>query len=93
MLSERREKKDYIDLYFLFNQLGQKTILEESKEYNPLLSPKSILFALEEVNTAENNKSIMPEMLTAFSWIEVKKSMLDAAKAYLAMQPKTKSND
>ena len=59
--------------------------------YNPLLSPKSILFALEEVNTAEKNKSVMPEMLATFSWKEVKKSMHGAAKAYLAMQPKTKS--
>src|SRR5690606_13870305 len=89
-ITERREKKDYIDLHFLFNHLGQKDVLEEFKEYNPLLSPKSILFALEEVNTAEKNKSVMPEMLATFSWKEVKESMHDAAKAYLAMQPKTK---
>lgn len=90
-ITERREKKDYIDLYFLSKLLGQKNILEEFKEYNPLLSPKSILFALEEVITAGKNKSVMPEMLTAFSWKEVEKSMQDAAKTYLAMQPKTKS--
>lgn len=90
---ERREKKDYIDLYFLFNHLGAKNVLNEFKEYNPHLSIKSILFALGEVNVAEENKSVMPEMLAALSWKEVKKTMLDAAKTFIAMQQKNKTND
>ena len=92
-ITERREKKDYIDLYFVFNHLGTKNVLEKFKSYNPLLSPKSILFALGEVKTAEENNSVMPKMLQAITWREVKKSMFDAAKNFMDMQQKKKTTD
>lgn len=48
-ITERREKKDYIDLYFIFKKLGESTVLNDFKNYNPHISMKSILFALGEV--------------------------------------------
>jgi hypothetical protein len=84
-ITERREKKDYIDLYFIFKKLDTATILNDFKNYNPHLSMKSILFALGEVDEARKNKSVMPEMLVPFSWEEIEKSMLTAAKTYLAI--------
>lgn len=80
--TERREKKDYIDLYFLFNKFDGVELLKDYKKYNPLLSQKSLLFALHEVDTAEVNKSVMPEMLLPFSWTQAKKKMHQVAKDY-----------
>lgn len=80
---ERREKKDYVDLYVLFKSLGSDTILEKFRMYNPHVSEKSVLFALGEVNAARNNKSVMPEMLIDVSWKQVEASMLKAAEDFL----------
>jgi hypothetical protein len=80
---ERREKKDYIDLYVLFKSLGSETILEKFKTYNPYVSEKSVLFALGEVNAARDNKSVMPEMLMDISWKQVEASMIKAAEDFL----------
>lgn len=82
-ITERREKKDYIDLFFLFKELGSQSVLDEFKTYNPLISEKSILFALSEVKAAEGNKSPMPHMLIDVSWKEIKDSMIFAAKTYV----------
>lgn len=84
-ITGRREKKDYIDLYFLFNQLGVETVLRDFKNHNNLMSPKSILFALGEVYEAFANKSVMPEMLVPCDVAEVKASMIHAAQNYLAL--------
>ncbi len=84
-ITERREKKDYIDLFFLFNKVGFVSILEKLKEYNPYISYKSILFALSEVKTAEQNSSPMPNMLMDVNWIDINSSMLQAAKNYLSI--------
>jgi hypothetical protein len=80
--TERREKKDYVDLYFLFKELGGLVLLQQYKNYNPLLSPKSLLFAMNEIDTAESNKSVMPEMLVPFSWEQAKISMKSVAREY-----------
>jgi predicted nucleotidyltransferase component of viral defense system len=80
--TERREKKDYIDLYFLFEKFGGTKLLEQYEAYNPLLSPKSLLFALHEIDTAVSNKSVMPDMLVPFSWERAKISMSIVAKEY-----------
>jgi predicted nucleotidyltransferase component of viral defense system len=82
-ITERREKKDYIDLFFLFRELGAQLVLKDFKNYNPLLSDKSILFALSEVGTARKNKSPMPDMLIDISWQEIEESMIQAAKQYI----------
>jgi Nucleotidyl transferase AbiEii toxin, Type IV TA system len=66
--TERRQKKDYVDLYFLFNKFGGINLLEKFRIHQPLCSPQSILFALKEVDTAASNKSVMPKMLVPFSW-------------------------
>jgi hypothetical protein len=87
-ITERREKKDYIDLYFIFNKLGEAAVLEDFRNYNPHISMKSILFALGEVSEASNNKSVMPEMLSKVDWDEIKESMLSAAKTYLSIHKK-----
>jgi Nucleotidyl transferase AbiEii toxin, Type IV TA system len=80
--TERREKKDYVDLYFLFKQLGGLNLLQQYKAYNPLLSSKSLLFALHEIDTAVSNKSAMPEMLVPFSWEQAKILMSSVAREY-----------
>jgi hypothetical protein len=80
--TERREKKDYVDLYFLFEKFDGIKLLEQYKVYNPLLSPKSLLFALHEIDTAESNKSVMPEMLVPFSWEQAKILMSTVAREY-----------
>ncbi|HCW05980.1 MAG TPA: hypothetical protein DGG95_01295 [Cytophagales bacterium] len=83
-ITGRREKKDYIDLYFLFEQLGAQNVLTEFKEYDPHLSTKSILFALTEVDTARNNKSPMPDLILPVDWSLISNSMKQAAKEYVA---------
>ena len=82
-ITERREKKDYVDLFFLFKALGAQSVLKEFKNYNPLLSEKSILFALSEVRAAAENKSPMPNMLMNVDWREIEQSMVQAAKQYV----------
>jgi hypothetical protein len=84
-ITERREKKDYIDLYYIFEMLGDVNVLKNFKNYNPLVSMKSILFALGEVNEAYANKSVMPEMILPLKSEAVKQSMLNAAKNYLSI--------
>jgi hypothetical protein len=81
-ITGRREKKDYIDLFVLFKKLGSANILNTFQSYDPLLSPKSILFALNEVTTALENKSPMPEMLMAIDWNEIKNDMLSASRQF-----------
>lgn len=78
----RREKKDYIDLFFLFKSLGGKEVLSAFKQYEPLLSDKSLLFALTEVETAKTNKTPMPEMLLPIDWAEIKKFLTQECRAY-----------
>lgn len=82
-ITERREKKDYVDLFFLFKELGSQSVLKEFRNYNPLLSEKSFLFALSEVRAAAENKSPMPNMLMDVSWEEIEASMIQAAKQYV----------
>lgn len=76
----RREKKDYIDLYFLFEHLGMQDILTGFRKYDPLISAKSLVFALSEVKVAITNQSVMPEMIKSFSWEEVVKYMIEASR-------------
>lgn len=80
--TERREKKDYVDLFFLFKKFGGLTLLEQYKKYNPLISSKSLLFAMREIDTAHSNKSAMPEMLVPFSWEEAKNFMESVTREY-----------
>jgi Nucleotidyl transferase AbiEii toxin, Type IV TA system len=79
----RREKKDYIDLFFLFKSLNSDKVLSDFKTYEPLLSDKSLLFALTEVDSAQENKSAMPDMLIDFDWNELKNNLKEVAKQYV----------
>ena len=83
---ERREKKDYIDLHFLFKELGGTKIFQTYRKFNPHVSDKSFLFALNEVNTAYENKSVMPEMISSVSWKEISDSMYTVTRNYLSQQ-------
>ncbi len=78
----RREKKDYVDLFFLFEKLGTKKVLEDFKNYEPLMSLKSVSFALSEVRTAQENKSPMPDMLMPFDWKLATEKILLAFKMF-----------
>jgi hypothetical protein len=81
-ITGRREKKDYIDLFVLFKKLETSIVLDNFKSYDPLMSPKSILFALDEVSTAIENKSPMPEMLMKVDWSEIESAMVTASREY-----------
>ena len=84
----RREKKDYIDLCFLFDKLGTKKVLEDFKGYNPWMSLKSLAFALSEVRTAQENESPMPEMLLPFDWHDGVAKILLAFKMFREIKEK-----
>jgi predicted nucleotidyltransferase component of viral defense system len=86
---ERREKKDYLDLHIIFKSIGAIRVLQKFRNYNPHVSVKSVLFALEEVHTARDNKSVMPEMLIDVSWKEVEKSMIDAAREFISVSSRS----
>lgn len=79
----RREKKDYIDLYFLFNTLTASLILSTFHNYEPLMSDKSILFAMSEIDTAIANQTPMPDMLEKLDWKEVRTLFIVASRAYM----------
>ena len=79
----RREKKDYIDLYFLFKHFGGDRMLSSFKSYEPLLSDKSLLFALAEVDNARDNNTPMPEMLVDINWEEIRELITYECRAYL----------
>ena len=68
---QRRVKKDYIDLYFIFEELDPQKCLEHFHQLDKYCSPKSVTFALDEVNTAANNKSEMPTMLKPVNWAKI----------------------
>lgn len=91
-ITERREKKDYIDLFFLFQKFGGLTLLREYHSYNSLLSAKSLLFALEEVNEAQINGTPMPEMIAEVSWEAIANCMHLAAKDFLNFLTNQKNN-
>lgn len=81
---ERREKKDYIDLYVLFQTLGALHILQQFKSYNPHVSEKSVLFALGEVEAARVNKSVIPDLLINLPWPTIEHAMIGAAREFIA---------
>lgn len=88
----RREKKDYIDLYVVFQMLGAVHTLRQFKSYNPHVSEKSVLFALGEVETTRDNKSVMPEMLIDLSWATIEHAMIDAAREFIASRNQEQEN-
>jgi len=79
---ERREKKDYIDLYYLFKEFDPQEILKQHKKSNPLVSDRSILFALKEVKTAAVNESPMPNLTRSLEWNEITDTITKSAKKY-----------
>jgi len=81
-ITGRREKKDYIDLYFLFQQFEPLQVLDDFTLYDPLLSSKSLLFALSEASAARDNRSPMPEMLTSVVWDAIVSRFEEIAAQY-----------
>jgi len=84
VIIERREKKDYIDLYVIFQTLGALRVLQQFKSYNPHVSEKSLLFALGEVEAARVNKSVMPHVLIDLHWATIEHAMIGAAREFIA---------
>lgn len=89
----RREKKDYVDLCFLFDKLGTKKVLEDFKRYDPLMSLKSVSFALSEVRTAQENKSPMPDMLVPFDWKVAAAKILSAFKMFREIEERGRNKN
>ncbi len=84
----RREKKDYIDMYFIFRQEDPLGCLDHFHKLNHLCSPKSVAFALEEAMTAAENKSEMPKMLKAFDWRQADVFLKQVSSNYLKKKTK-----
>lgn len=79
---QRRVKKDYIDLHFIFKKLDPQKCLEHFHQVDKYCSPKSVAFALTEVESAVKNKSEMPEMLMPVDWKEIEREFLSVASTY-----------
>jgi hypothetical protein len=58
-------------------------MLSSFKSYEPLLSDKSLLFALAEVDTARDNPTPMPEMLIDVNWEEIRELITYECRDYL----------
>ena len=84
-ITGRREKKDYIDLHFLFDRIGAMQALTGFKNYEPLMSMKSVLFALGEIGVARTNQTPTPKMILPFDWDEVEQKFERVAKEYLTL--------
>ncbi len=78
-----REKRDFIDLYFLFQKVSAENVLQNFSKYEPITSPKSFLYPLTESETVEKNKSEMPKMRIDFSWEEMRALFFMAARHYI----------
>ncbi len=79
---QRRVKKDYIDLHFIFKTLDPHECLEHFHQVDKYCSPKSVAFALTEVESARTNKSEMPKMLVPIDWKEIEKEFRAVARKY-----------
>jgi hypothetical protein len=79
---QRRVKKDYIDLYFIFQQLDPQQCLAHFHKVDQYCSPKSVAFALTEVDTAASNSSEMPKMLLPVSWEDITTQFRKVATQY-----------
>jgi Nucleotidyl transferase AbiEii toxin, Type IV TA system len=79
---QRREKKDYIDLHFIFKKLDPLKCLEHFHQVDRYCSPKSVAFALTEVESAVKNKSEMPTMLMPVDWNEIENEFRSLARMY-----------
>jgi hypothetical protein len=84
-ITGRREKKDYIDLYFLFDKIGAMQALTSFKNYEPHMSMKSVLFALGEIGVTRTNQSPTPKMILPLDWDEVEQKFEQVAKEYLTL--------
>ena len=79
---QRRVKKDYIDLHFIFNNLEPIECLKHFHKLDQYCSPKSVAFALTEVDTAANNPSEMPKMLLPVNWDDITTQFHKVATQY-----------
>jgi hypothetical protein len=79
---QRRVKKDYIDLHFIFKQIDPQKCLEHFHQVDQYCSPKSVAFALTEVDSAASNKSEMPQMLLPVDWKEIERQFRSVASKY-----------
>ncbi len=91
-ITNRRHKMDYIDLYFLFNILGMNKVLNDFKKYEPLMSERSIIFALAQSRVAQENKSQMPDMITAVSWDQINTEMMKASRLQMELAKRKEIN-
>lgn len=91
-ITGRREKKDYIDLFFIFKELDPIKTLLDFPNYNSQISTKSIVFALSEAKEARENSSLMPEMLIPISWDEVCNTMNTVLVNYIIQLEANKQN-
>ena len=90
---QRRVKKDYVDMYFIFKELDPQKCLEHFHQVDKYCSPQSVTFALDEVNTAAANSSDMPKMLKPVSWEEIQNLFQQVSREYSKKRVFTKRRD
>lgn len=80
VITTRKTKKDYYDLYFLLDKLSLDEMVSAYKEKYPYNSSKNVIVGLSSCSAADNDEQ--PELLKPVSWIEVKTMIINEVRQY-----------
>lgn len=83
-ITARKDKKDYYDLYFLFNKNSLDFYLRYYKIKYPYNNLKNVISAL--VDTGESDNSPLPNLLVPLDWEQVKETILRLVAQWLQEQ-------
>jgi hypothetical protein len=83
-ITTRKDKKDFIDIYFLLNEYSLKELLIAFREKYSFINPKMILESLTAVDYAD--ESTEPKMMNPIAWQEVKNYIVDCVTNYFIGQ-------
>ena len=80
-IATRKEKKDFIDIYFLLQQYSLKELITNFKLKYPFISYKFIVESLMAVDYADNTEA--PEIFLPFDWNKAKKYIVNCTNDYV----------
>lgn len=81
VITERAEKRDFVDLYFLHHQLNLVSLFtNEFFKVFPLQKSKGVLASLASTPNVMKGKSLMPEMITPVENNTLNKTMITVAE-------------
>lgn len=80
-IGTRKEKKDFIDIYFLLQQYSLKELIDNFNLKYPFISYKFIIESLMAVDYADNTEA--PEIFLPFEWNEAKNYIVNCTKDYV----------